>query len=280
MVSRLALRLIALSLLWLASMSVSLAQEEWLSPEEIGKRVAEAFAPPKDCKKLEKENPIWFHRDEQVVVVDGYVVQRDVPLELFACPTGSKEHESIVAVLARARTVHAALLAINAKPGKPASFEPFRPASGTTIRVYALWFDEKKKPQATLAQNWIRRADNKKAMPWDWVFAGSQMYKDDEGKEHYLGDSGELISVSNFVTSTIDVAVKSDQANASLLFEAFTERIPKRNTPVRLVLSLSDESPYGMFTDNSASESRPPSHLTEKVPDRILQFLTAPEKTR
>lgn len=253
--------------------SACFGQEEWLGPDELRKRVNDAFQTPANCKKLDPVAPIWFDRDEQAVVMDGYVVQREVPLELFACPVGTKEHESVVAVFARPRIVHAALLAINAKPGSPASFEPFKPASGTTVRVYVLWYDSEKKPQSTLAQNWVRRVDNKKAMPWDWVFAGSRIFKDEEGKEHYLGDSGELISVSNFATSTMDVAVKSDQANASLLFEAFKDNIPPRNTPVRLVLSLTDERPYGTYSDSEADTKGTPKYLSEKTPKRILNYL-------
>lgn len=249
-------------------------------PVELRKRVSETFAPPKDCKSLHPENRIWINRDEQVVIIDGFVVQRQVPLELFACPVGTKEHEAIVAVFARAQLVHAGLLAINAKPGSTSTFEPFKPATGTTIRVYALWFDKDGKPQGTLAQNWIRRVDNRKSMYWDWVFAGSKMYKDDDGKEHYLGDSGELISVSNFSTSTMDVAVKSEQANAALVFEAFTERIPKQDTPVRLVLTLSDDVPFGSGNDGEEPDKvKEPAYLKEDVPKNIMQFIEpAPKK--
>ena len=255
------------------------AQDDtWLNPAELRKRVSEAFETPKDCKPLHPENRIWFNRDEQVVILDGYVVQREVSLELFACPAGSKEHEAVVAVIARAQLVHAGLLAINAKPGSPASFEPFKPAHGTTVRVYVLWLDKDRKPQGTLAQNWIRRVDTKKEMYWDWVFGGSKMYKDEDGKEHYLGDSGELISVSNFTTSTMDVAVQSDQSNANLMFEAFTERIPKRNSPVRLVLSLTDEPPFGTSSTDDAEKSTAPKHLTEKVSKNIMQYLVPKEK--
>ena len=250
--------------------------DEWKSSKEIQKRVVDRFEEPKDCKPLHRENRIWINRDEQVVILDGYIAQRDVPLELFACPIGTKEHESIVAVFARAQLVHAGLLAINARPGSTATFEPFMPAHGTTVRVYALWLDSDGKTKGTLAQNWIRVSGTKKPMVWDWVFGGSKIYKDDEGKEHYLGDSGELISVSNFTTSTMDVAIQSDQSNANLMFEAFTDRIPPKNSPVRLVLTLTDEAPYGSMDNGPIREKQDePKYLTAKVPDNILSLLVA-----
>ncbi len=271
----------------------SFADDSWKSQADLLKIVNDQFEPPQDGKLLHRENRIWINKDEQVVVLDGYVVQRSVPLELFACPAGTKEHEAVVAVFAKSQLVHAGLLAIGAKAGSTASFEPFKPAHGTTIRAYVLWLDEQGKTKGTLAQNWIRKSGTKKAMSWDWVFAGSKIYKDEEGNEHYLGDSGELISVSNFSTSTMDVAVQSEQSNAALMFEAFTDRIPPRNTPVRLVLTLLDEPPYsetdGESTtpkpkeakdspkDNAKGDDKPettgPKHLTAKVDESILKML-------
>lgn len=278
---------LAIACMWSAS---CFADDSWKSQADLLKIVADRFEPPKDGKLLHRENRIWINKDEQVVVLDGYVVQRSVPLELFACPAGTKEHEAVVAVFAKSQLVHAGLLAIGAKAGSTASFEPFKPAHGTTIRAYVLWLDEEGKTKGTLAQNWIRKSGTKKAMSWDWVFAGSKIYKDEDGNEHYLGDSGELLSVSNFSTSTMDVAVQSEQSNAALMFEAFTDRIPPRNTPVRLVLTLLDEPPYSETDSESAAptpketkddtkpektatEKPEPKHLTAKVDDNILKML-------
>ena len=252
------------------------ANDEWKSLAELQKLVVDRFEEPKDCKLLHRENRIWINRDEQVVVLDGYVAQREVPLELFACPAGTKEHEAIVAVFARAQLVHTGLLAINARPGSTATFEPFKPAHGTTVRVYVLWMNADGKTNGTLAQNWIRRSGTKKSMHWDWVFAGSKLYKDEDGKEHYLGDSGELISVSNFMTSTMDVSVRSEQSNANLIFEAFTDRIPPKYTPVRLVLTLTDEVPFGSSDEDQVKEDNEvPKFLSAKVPDSIMQLLVS-----
>jgi hypothetical protein len=271
---------------------LAMAQEEgWLELPEIKARVEKSFAEPPNTKKMLEDGRVWIHRDEQAVIVDGYVCQRSAPLEMFACPVGTKEHESIVAVFTKSQFVHAALLAVGGVPGKPVAFEPkFVPASGTTVRVYALWHDAEGKTQGTLAQNWVRQSGKDKAMEWDWVFAGSKIYKDpDTGKETYLGNSGELLCVANFMTSTMDVSVKSDAANSGLVFDAFTERIPKRNTPIRLVMVLSDEPPFaGGDASVDAAEASPdqkkaeseksdgselPKHLTDPVPERILEFL-------
>ena len=117
---------LALAAICCPSLARCCADDAWKSSTEIQKLVVDRFEEPKDCKPLHRENRIWINRDEQFVILDGYIAQREVPLELFACPVGTKEHESIVAVFARAQLVHAGLLAINARPGSTATFEPFK----------------------------------------------------------------------------------------------------------------------------------------------------------
>lgn len=270
--------LVACFCLSMGKMSTSFAQDDaWLSPAAIQEQLEKTFDDPPESKRMFEEGRVWIHRDEQAVLIDGYICQRNAPLEMFACPIQTKEHEAIVAVFAKSQFVHAALLAVGAVPGKPVAFEPkFTPASGTTVRVYALWHDAEGKTQATIAQNWVRQAGKNKSMEWDWVFAGSKFVKDPEnGREAYLGDGGDLICVANFMTSTLDVAVKSNADNTGLVFDAFTDRIPKRNTPVRLVLTLTDEPPYGRDSrdPDAAADKELPQHLTAPVPDRVLQFL-------
>ena len=74
-------------------------------------------------------------------------------------------------------------------------------------------------------------------MKADWVFAGSGIFTDEEtGKQLYLAEGGDLICVANFADATIDVAVPSSSENTDLQFEAYTERIPPKETPVTVEL--------------------------------------------
>lgn len=71
----------------------------------------------------------------------------------------------------------------------------------------------------------------------DWVFTGSGLFKDeDTGKEYYLAEDGDLICVANFASATIDVAAASSAQNDDRLFEAYTDRIPPKDTPVTVEL--------------------------------------------
>jgi hypothetical protein len=218
--------------------------QEFPSRDELKERAERIFGSPPNATALSKSGRLWVDAKRKLVIVDGYVTLTQGQLEMFACPVGTKEHESVVAVFASAQEVHAALLAIGAKQGKPTQFEPYQAATGTTIKVHVLWRDKANAKNVKPAQHWIRDAGSGKEMPFDWVFAGSMLVKDpDTGDERYLGEAGDLLCVANFPTATLDIAVESDAANSGLLYTAFTERIPALFTPCRLVLQPTLDPP-------------------------------------
>jgi hypothetical protein len=201
---------------------------------------------PEGAKRMVKDADVWFDVKRKFVICDGQIALREGQLEMFACPKGTKEHESVVAVNAKAFQIHAGLLGVGAKPGKPVKFDPYTPATGQIIDVWVLWNDEKGQLKKARAQEWIKHARTEKQMPFDFVFAGSGFWKDDTtGKETYMAESGDLICVSNFATAMLDLPVPSSQVNDDLLFLAFTERIPPRGTKVRLVLHPREEKSEG-----------------------------------
>jgi hypothetical protein len=71
-----------------------------------------------------------------------------------------------------------------------------------------------------------------------WVFAGSGFTVDEQtGDRFYNAEHGDVICVANFPTSMIDVAVQSSNSGeSSLLFEPWTERVPKLDTEVTVEL--------------------------------------------
>jgi hypothetical protein len=196
------------------------------------------FTPPQGLARFAKDADIWIDVKGKRVVIDGRVSLRSGALEMFACPRGTKEHESVVAVNSKAINVHAGLLAIGAKAGHPVKFDPdYSPATGTVIHVEVQWKDEEGEIRKVRAQEWIKNTKTQKQAESEWVFAGSGIWKDPvSGEQYYHGDGGDFICVSNFPTATLDLTIPSSQANDALLFEAFTGRIPPAGTPVRIVL--------------------------------------------
>lgn len=191
-------------------------------------------------KALSKNFGLWVDLKRKWVVVDGKVCLNQGVLEMFACPKNTKEHESVISVDCPAQYVHAALLAIDAKQGRPVQFDPeYVPASGQIIDIHILWLDKDGKKKSAKAQEWIRNTKTKKQMQHSFVFAGSSFWSEvveGERLTHYQADAGDLICVSNFPSATLDVPVQSSKENSSLLYEAFPGRIPPRGTRIRLVL--------------------------------------------
>jgi hypothetical protein len=214
---------------------------------------------PPGLVRLSEEGGAWFDPARKLVVVDGTVCLREGQLELFACPRGTKEHESVVSVAAKPFNVHAGLLRIGAQTGNPASYDPtYVSATGTPIDVWILWKDKQGNKRTARAQEWIKNTRTGKQMEHPWVFAGSSFWTDEEtGQRYYNADGGDFICVSNFPTAMLDVPVESSQANAELLFEAFTERIPARGTHVRLLL-IPRLEPKTEKTGSNAGDSKPP----------------------
>ncbi|MEO1530370.1 MAG: YdjY domain-containing protein, partial [Planctomycetota bacterium] len=204
------------------------------------KNAIAAFSAPPGATALSKTGRLWVDRAAGRVYLDGYVTLRQGPLEMFACPVGTKEHESIVAAIAASSEVHAALLAIEATPGSPVRYRPeFSPPTGEVIRVWVCWYDEGGEFHVVDGRSWVRDIESKKELEADWVFAGSGFWEDPEEKrEYYRADSGDMICVSNFASAMLDVSIESSAEGDFLQFEPFADRIPPRETPVRLVLAM------------------------------------------
>lgn len=200
---------------------------------------------PETLKRLNDKYPVWIDREKRSVVLIGVVCQRQSPLELFACLRNSKEHEAVLSVPTKAAFVHAALLAVGAEPGSPVQFRPqYVPASGSEIEITCVWKDAKGQRQTARAQDWIRNVKTGKALEYPWVFAGSRFQKNTvTGETYYQADAdGDLICVSNFAGALLDLPIQSTASDSELLFEAFTEHIPPRGTPVTLILAPKPKS--------------------------------------
>jgi len=193
---------------------------------------------------LSPNESIFLAEDRSCVVLLGEICLREGLLEFFVCTKNTKEHESIIATVAKPSLLHVGLLAMGAEPGKPVQFTPkFVAASGPRIDIAIRWLDENGKQQEAKAEEWVQEADSKKQMSTYWVFTGSLFRKLENGKNQYLADvTGEVIGVSNFPSVVLDLPVESTSDNSSLLFQAFTEKIPKEGTLVTIIFTKNENS--------------------------------------
>lgn len=115
--------------------------------------------PAPTAKKLNPSGTVLLDAANKKVVLRGELCLREGLLEMLVCKAKTKEHESIVSVDADAYVIHAALMALSAKPGTPVKFQPeFTPPTGQKIDIYLGWTDEFGRPHRYPAQKLIRRA--------------------------------------------------------------------------------------------------------------------------
>ncbi|MFO0937455.1 MAG: YdjY domain-containing protein [Gemmataceae bacterium] len=168
------------------------------------------------------------------------------PLEVFCTKRGTKEHESILRINFDAKYLHAGLLAIGAKPGKPVQWvDPktekpdYKPASGEFIDV-SVNYTLKGKSFNHPAQEWILDSKTSKVMKHEWVFAGSRFYKNPErpaDPDYYMANNGEVISISNFADSMLDLPVEVTSSNDDLFFQCNDKKIPPLLSKVWVIMT-------------------------------------------
>jgi hypothetical protein len=202
---------------------------------------------PVEGKKtaLNKQSTLFMEiqpGDKRRILIESTVCLREGALELLMCRRETKEHESILHAEIDAREIHMALLAAKAKPGSVVKYTEdgkIFPPTGTKIKI-TLRYERKPGEFATVdAKEWVRNLKTKKALEYDWVFAGSQFWQDPEDAKkppYYLANGGDVITVSNFPDAMLDLPINSPKDNSDLAFEAWTERIPPVGTKVTMIL--------------------------------------------
>ena len=259
--------------------------------------------PGATAKPLNPSGTVLLDTVNKKVILRGQLCLREGLLEMLICKAQTKEHESVMSIDAEAYVIHAALMALGAKPGTPVRFQPeFAPPTGQKIEIYVGWTDDFGRPQRYPAQKLIRKAtqryytavlealpkglklDNRgdlrydtitKEVLWfgrmteaqkkallarstdkayqaiiekffadsqpqdvdaDFVFAGSQFYKQKDGTQYYMAEAGDVVCVANFGDAMIDISVRSSADNGGLMFEPYTERLPNKRTAMTIEL--------------------------------------------
>jgi hypothetical protein len=242
------------ALLTLAAATLALAAGVPAPARQPDKPGKDAEALP-EFPKLDPKNTVTALNPEKTIFAEvadkkvrrvGLVTEvclREGPLEVFLCKKGTKEHEAIVRVDADAKFIHAALEAAGARAGTPTQFvdpkteEPkYRPATGAKVNVL-VHYTRAGKTYTHPAQEWIWDHKKKANIPHGWVFAGSIVITDpDNGKTYYGANSGDIISISNFPYSTLEMPVEITKDDAQLTYEVKTDKVPPLMSKVWVIL--------------------------------------------
>jgi hypothetical protein len=130
----------------------------WLLACELA---AETKPEPK-LVPLNPQQTVLIDKEGKRVLLKTKVVLREGLLEMLCCLKQTKEHESILSLDSKAYVVHAALLAIDAKPGTPVRFVPkYQPPTGQRIDVFLNWTDSTGMAHRVPAQHWVQHSNRK-----------------------------------------------------------------------------------------------------------------------
>lgn len=190
-------------------------------------------------------------------------------LELVACSKGSKEHESIVAVSARAMHIHTALLLLGANNGHPAMRKQVGeedkrwvnvPPQGDAIDVFLVTTNKGGNAIEQPISDFVVRSsqridevdgavitapdetgdrDGKKStrFPHTFLFAGSHLRDNGRGPRQYLADlSGNVISIATFGDELLCLPFHQTRNDNALMWRVKPESLPRVGTKVTLRL--------------------------------------------
>jgi hypothetical protein len=219
---------------------------------------------------------IVINLEERCVDVEASVCLRRGLLELVACTKGTKEHESIVVVGAKAMHLHAALLLLGASPGSPATRQQDGaqgdrwidvPPRGGPVDVFLVLKGEGGRAVEHPISEFIlrsrQRSDTSSADPapkspsHTFLFAGSVLQGDGPGPRRYLSDeSGNVISLSTFGDEVLCLPAIHSQDNSALLWQVNPALLPEVGSSVLLRLRP-QRPPAAKAATNPHSPSNP-----------------------
>jgi hypothetical protein len=231
--------------------------------------LADDPVPEKSVRKSVKLPGLVLDFGKQCVDLEATICLDKGFLELVACSKGSKEHESIVAVSARAMHIHTALLLLGASNGHPAMRKQVGkedkrwvnvPPRGDAIDVFLVTTNKDGKAIERSISDFIVRSsqrvdevdgavitapdeaekseDRKKArIPHTFLFAGSHLRDNGPGPRQYLADlSGNVISIATFGDELLCLPFHQTQEDNALTWRVKPETLPKVGTKVTLRL--------------------------------------------
>ena len=216
-----------------------------------------------------QDNGLTLDPKNNSIDIQATVVMRTGEfLEMFACTTDTREHESILVIDAMPSTIHLALILLGQEPGKPLAYDmkhdppKLVPATGPKVGVFIV-YEVADQEREVAANRWVQDNKTKEMMEGnDWLFAGSQ-FAEFEGKQIYHADlNGSAISLVNFGDDLLTLPNKLTDANAShdKVWAPRTKAIPKVGTKVRIRLKVTDPEDQEA-AEKQGEEPKPPPPL-------------------
>ena len=208
-------------------------------------------------------------RGSRTVIVDATVTLNQGFLEQLACTPSTRVHESLVAIDASPRELHAALLLAGLEPGAPGTWREVADATGQwtvdrvrptgpRLDISVRWTAADGACRAMPILAWVRRigpSDDPARAPegeamspnGHLVFSGSRIRPNTASMgpgEHYVADlTGSVVGLVTFGDEVIAYdEVIADRAEVDApAWVAWTDRIPPEGTRVELLIRAQGE---------------------------------------
>ena len=214
------------------------------------------------AERVQMADGLWADRQRGEVLVDARIATREGWLEQLVCKSGTREHESLLAVAVQPSLIHAALLFVGAQPGAPGAWREeqdeggawriaYTSPTGTPVEVFARVRSDSGERDDPLCE-WIRGAREEggkiveQRFPCDaFVFAGSHVRPNPPSLgsgDHYVADfTGSIVGLVTFGDEMIAFReVIPDRVDlAPAVWTANTARIPPEGSTVQLVIRTS-----------------------------------------
>ncbi|MFH1708984.1 MAG: YdjY domain-containing protein [Planctomycetota bacterium] len=211
----------------------------------------EAPPAPPTVVYLDEARTVKVDLQAKTLEIPAAVVQRGGIIELALCSTispNARSHESCFTTPVPPSLVHAGLNLLGLKEGKPAAFAGQEALpTGAQVFVYVIWTAKAEDGTETsrrvrLEDLIFNRLTQEPMMRVAWIFCGSSMFKNKEGREIYEADAeGTVISTWRCTTTVLDNPLP--EGSDDTVFFSLKEAMPPLGTPVTFLFSPVDLDP-------------------------------------
>jgi len=192
----------------------------------------EAEAPP----RFVRLGKVRAYVQEKRVEIDGAILlEPGVMIEVLACTPSGKIHETVMTCDAVPSHVHAALLLIGMKRGKPVDFqgENMTP-TGDPVKVTVRW-KEGDHERTVRAEDLLKNVKANKPMAHQyWVFCGSVEDPQNEDTPYLADLAGNIITTYHDSATVIDNPSEGGADDDLLSING--DVCPPPGTPITLIL--------------------------------------------
>lgn len=196
-----------------------------------------------ELDKFLADRGVRIDRKANQIHVSGTVNMQRGLVEVFACTSEGKTHESVLAIDCVPSALNAAFLALGYKPGSPVKYgtERYELPTGEPVWITVEWKTPSGETKRVRAEQLVFDRSTESAMAtMAWVYVGSHMQSGpDPKKPTFAADAiKSLVTTYHDPTSIVENPLDSGQDDT--IFFANDKVLPAQKTPVTVTFWKSE----------------------------------------